>query len=427
MANFGIGIGAFADGLLKGINTGRAINQDKANAEDNADRKKLRDLQFKQLEQEVGDKQQFRDTASAAAESAKTTRSADIQKAMTPTSNGTWKVGDKEYSSEAEATQAADGQVGSFMDYYMKTSVPKMQEHWAATGQVDKAQALGKWMEDENVKKGTKAWAGAVRSFQTGDRDGFKKNLMAAYNQQGYFDDGVEATGIEDKKNDKGQLTGYTIKFKGADGKETSQDFEGDDVAKLALNALSPTQVLSHGMDQLKVANAARADMAKEGRGFQRDVAKIGLQQQNTLESQANASQLRQAEEAEKLRTGGGSKKVIEANAIAAALKASGKDDKYIQLVYPQLLGVERGSKSETDRLDGYIATMGKSDLDFAGLPASQQVERAREMMNAVDQSHQPEAKTTGKPAGAADASSPVQSGKGVPIWDSKTNTLIYR
>lgn len=427
MANFGIGIGAFADGLLKGINTGRAINQDKANAEDNADRKKLRDLQFKQLEQEVGDKQQFRDTASAAAEGAKTARAADIQKAMTPTSNGTWKVGDKEYGSEAEATQAADGQVGSFMDYYMKTSVPKMQEHWAATGQIDKAQALGTWMEDENVKKGAKAWAGAVRSFQTGDREGFKKNLMAAYNQQGYFDDGQEASGIEDKKNDKGQLTGYTIKFKDKDGNETSQDFEGDDVAKLALNALSPTQVLSHGMDQLKAANAARADMAKEGRGFQRDVAKIGIQHQNTLESQGNASQLRQAEEAEKLRTGGGSKKVVEANAIAAALKASGKDDKYIQLVYPQLLGVERGSKSETDRLDGYIATMGKSDLDFAGLPASQQVERAREMMTAVDQSHQPEAKTTEKPAGAAGASSPVQSGKGVPIWDSKTNTLIYR
>lgn len=427
MANFGIGIGAFADGLLKGINTGRAINQDKANAEENADRKRLRDLQFKQLEQEVGDKQQFRDTASAAAEGAATARQADIQKAMTPTSNGTWKVGDKEYSSEAEATQAADGQVGSFMDYYMKTSVPKMQEHWAKTGQIDKAQALSTWMEDENVKKGAKAWAGAVRSFQTGDREGFKKNLMSAYNQQGYFDDGMEATGIEDKKNDKGQLTGYTIKFKGPDGKETSQDYEGDDVAKLALNALSPTQVLSYGMDQLKAASSARADLAKEGRGFQRDVAKLGIQQQNTLESQTNASQLRQAEEAEKLRTGAGSKKVVEANAIAAALKASGKDDKYIQLVYPQLLGVERGSKSETDRLDGYIATMGKSDLDFAGLPASQQVARAREMMTAVDQSHQPEASTAEKPAGAAGAVSPVQSGKGVPIWDSKTNTLIYR
>ncbi len=427
MANFGIGIGAFADGLLKGINTGRAINQDKANAEDAADRKKLRDLQFKQLEQDVGDKQAFRDTASQAAEGAKTARATDIQNAMTPTGNGTWKVGDKEYSSEAEATKAADGQVGSFMDYYMKTSVPKMQEHWAATGQIDKAQALGKWMEDENVKKGTKAWAGAVRAFQTGDREGFKKNLMSAYNQQGYFDDGMEATSIEDMKNDKGELTGYSIKFKGADGKETTKDFNGSDVANLALNALSPAQVLSHGLDQIKAAQSARVEIAKEDRGFKRDVAKIEMQQQGAIDGQVNASQLRMAEKADERRTGGDSAKVRDAKAIAGALRSIGKDEKYINSVYPQLLGIERGSKSETDRLDGYIATMGKNDLDFAGLPASQQVERAREMMKAVDGVTSEASGATGQPTGAPGGVAPVQSGKGIPLWDSKTNTLIYR
>lgn len=426
MANFGIGIGAFMEGYMKGA----AFKQQ---MDDNKDRKRLRDMQFKQLEQDVNDKQELRDTMRSSADAARSARQSDISSLVNvgsqPSPDGsstvpTYSVGGKSYNTHDEATAAAEKQTGSFMDYYMKTSVPKMQEYWAKTGQLDKAQALGKWMEDENVKKGAKAWAGAVRSFQTGDREGFKTNLMAAYNQQGYFDDGMTATKIDDLKNDKGQLTGYAITFRDANGKETTQNYDGDDVARLGLNALSPTEVLSYGMDQLKQANAARADLAKEGRAFQRDVTKLGIQQQNTLESQANQSQLRQAEEAEKRRTGGDSTKVKDANAIAGALKARGYDDKYISSIYPQLLGVERGSKSTTDRLDGYIAALSKSDLDFAELPVSQQVAKAQEMMAEVDKARGGE---TATPGSAPADSTPVQSGKGVPFWDSKTQTLIYR
>lgn len=425
MANFGIGLGAFMNGLTGGM---QAYNQ----MQESKDRKRLRDIQFKQLEQDATDKQELRDTMRSGADAARTARQADIAGMVKPgetvgpdgVATPSFSVGGKTYKTQEEATAAADKQVGSFMDYYLKTSVPKMQEYWMKNGQIDKAQALTKWMEDENVKKGAKAWAGAVRAFQTGDREGFKTNLMAAYNQQGYFDDGMTATKIDDVKNDKGQLTGYAITFRDANGKETTQNYDGDDVARLGLNALSPTEVLSYGMDQLKQANAARADLAKEQRGFQRDVTKLGIQQQNTLESQANQSQLRQAEEAEKRRNGGDSTKVKDANAIAGALKTRGYDEKYINSVYPQLLGVERGSKSTTDRLDGYIAALAKSDLDFAALPVSQQVAKAQEMMAEVDKARGGE---TATPGSAPADSTPVQSGKGVPFWDSKTQTLIYR
>lgn len=431
-ANFGIGLGAFLNGAASGAQLMNQIQVAKDRRVDSADRKRLRDIQFRQLEQDATDKQELRDATRASADAARSARQADINGLINvgsaPSSDGsstvpTYSVGGKSYASQEEATAAADKQVGSFMDYYMKTSVPKMQEHWLKTGQVDKAQALGKWMEDENVKKGAKAWAGAVRSFQTGDREGFKTNLMAAYNQAGYFDDGMTATKIDDVKNDKGQLTGYAITFRDASGKETTQNYDGDDVARLGLNALSPTEVLSYGMDQLKQANAARADLAKEGRGFQRDITKLGIQQQNTLEAQTNASQLRSAEEAEKQRAGGNSPKVRDANAIVGALKSRGYDDKYIDSIYPKLLGVERSSKSDTDRLDGYIAAMARNDLDFAEMPVSQQVQKAREMMAEVDKVPGGEQ----SPAGAPAASTPVQSGKGVPFWDSKTQKLIYR
>ena len=69
--------------------------------------------------------------------------------------------------------------------------------------------------------------------------------------------------------------------------------------------------------------NANGAASIARGNAWQGGLQNIAnnYQQQNTLDSQANASQLRRAEEAEKLRIGAGSKKVVEANAIADKIR----------------------------------------------------------------------------------------------------------
>lgn len=423
MANFGIGIGSFMNGFANGANTYNQITEAK-------DRKKLRDIQFKQLEGEAQDKQAYRDLNRQGVEEAKAARQADISKSIIRGSaesaegpvQPSYKVGNRSYASEEEATAAAEKEAGSFIDYYMKTTVPKLQEHWLSTGDVEKAQNIGKWMEDANVQKGVKAWAGAVRSFQTGDRDGFKRNLMAAYNQEGYFDDGVTATGIEDVNNEQGQLLGYKISFKAPDGTVTDQTFEGEDVAKLALNAMSPENVLSYGMEQIKAGQEAQSEIAKEERGFSRDVAKIDIQQGNTLEAQGNASQLRIAEEAEKARTGGGSTKVREARAMGEALKAAGWSEEKVAAEMPRLLGIYRQSQSPADRLASTVEMLTKADLDFAALPDSEKVSRAKALMDTMDAELAPD-----EQQGAAPAQPQVQSGRGIPVWDSKTGQVIYK
>lgn len=434
MANLGAGLGAFMTGLQGGMNFGQQFKQ-------NEQIQKERGIRLGRLEQENSDNEQFRAVSKQAATDAGAARQADIdgkiqvgaaqQGEMTvPTFN----VGNKQYANKEEADKAASKDVDSFLDYYTKTSAPKLIEHWASTGEVDKAKAFQTWMEDENVKKGTKAWAGAVRSFQIGDKEGFKNNLLKAYNQQGYFDDGVTATKIDDVKNDQGQLAGYAITFKDADGNERTENFDGDDVANLGLQALAPDKVLSYGLEQLKTAQAARAGMAKEDRAYSRDLGKLQIQNQNSVGLQNNQAALTAAAKAEERRSGS-SPKVVQANAIAMALKSMGKDDAYIQKIYPQLLGIERGSKSTTDRIDGTIAVLAKSDINFAELPPTEQVARATAMIEEVDkatasvQENTQGATAAGQTrhnAGPDSNQAPPKS-RGIPMRDSKTGEIIYR
>lgn len=419
MANFGIGVGAFMDGYMKGANF-------KEQQAENKSRRELRDLQVSTLKQEVADKQGYRDMSQQAATAATSARNADIDSHITmlPDQSG-WKVGDKTYANEAEARTAASGQVDSFMDYYMKNSLPKMQEYWASQGQPEKAQALGKWMEDENVKKGARLWANAVRSFQLGDKEGFKSNLMKAYNQQGYFDDGMTADGIEDVVDDKGNLLGYQITFTDGNGKVTSQQFDSSDVAQMGLNALSPAEVFSHGFDQVKTAQTQQAAIAKENRERQWDVTKMGIQQQNTLAAQNNQSDLRRAEEAEKRATGGDSTKVREAQAIDNYLAGLGYDEEYRRSIAPRLLGIERQSQSPQDRLTSVI-TMLNNDYQFQRLSDAEKVKRAQDLIKAQDSALNEGQQRQSQPSGMSTA--PVQSsGQGVPIWDNETNSIIYR
>ena len=366
MANFGIGLGAFMGGLNQGMEAGE---------------------RFKTIQ----DNNKLRKIAADGTDAAKAAREADIGKSIKVGSidqNGTtvptYEVGGQSYGSEEEARGAAEKQVGSFMDYYTKTVMPQYQEHWMQTGQVDKAQAMQKWLENEDVQKGVKSWANAVRSFQVGDSAGFKKNLMKAYNNEGYFADGVKAESIEDVKNDKGQLLGYKIKFKDAKGNVTEQTYDGEDVARLGLNALSPAEVLSYGVDQLKQAQAARAELAKEGRKFDRDVQLEGVKQGYGINRDNNRSALRTAEEAEKIRLGSN-------NTAKTTSDTDLRKQLYIQLR-------KEGTKTaENNKL------LGKSDPVFNDLPQEEQAKIVEQQLQMLKRGTQQQG--------------PVQSQGKPPVW----------
>lgn len=403
MANFGLGLGAFLNGLGGGVKLSSDIMEAKS-------KKELRDMQMEDLRQSRSDKQQYRQMS---------------EQGM------------------ADAKANTDGQLDNVMNYYMQNTAPKLQQHWMATGDVTKAEAFGKWIKDANVQQGMRYSAGMMRAAMTGDADAFAKNMVSAYNQPGYFDDGMEATSAKVLRDDKGNASGMEVVLKNqSTGEETTHTFNSmEDVYKMAQSFGSPEQVFNAGMAQLKAAQDTRVQMAKEGRDWNRTVAgkqidhgfrvqEKDIDQQNRLEQDNNQSQLRQAEEANKARTGVNSPKLRDAKATIAMLKENGWSDDDVRNNLPSILGIENRSRPISSRIDDYVKMMGANNPKFLRLPQEEQIAQARSYIQAVDSQSArtgDEQPGVGLPSGTGPQQQQTQQGAGMPFYDRRTNSIIYR
>lgn len=397
MANFGIGLGAFLNGVTQGARAYSDIQDQKS-------KKELRDAQIEDFRQERADKAAYRQTA---------------QQGM------------------QDARANTDGQIDNVMNYYMQNTAPKLQQHWLETGDVQKAEVFGKWIQNENVQQGMRYSAGMMRAAMTGDADNFAKNMVAAYNQPGYFDDGYEATSAQVLRDKSGNASGMEIKLKNqSTGEETTHTFNSmEDVYKLAQQFGSPESVFSQGMNELKSAQAARTEIAKEGRAWDRTVAgkqlDHGFRVQEKasdhnyrLSEQNNQSGLRRAEEADKLRNGSGSAKMRDAQATITMLRENGWSDADVRQNLPAILGIENRSRPISSRIDDYVKMMGANDPKFLRLSQDEQINQARQYIQKVDSQN----------AGGGGAGLPTRSGggqsqqgAGMPFYDRRTNSIIYR
>lgn len=353
MSNFGIGLGSFMQGVASGANT-------MANMQDSWSKKELRDMQMADLKQARADKQQLRDMT---------------QQGM------------------KDAQANTDGQIDNVWNYYMQNTAPKIVEHYMGAGDPTTANAYKQWISDANVQQGAKFGVGMMRAAAMKDLDGVGKYMIQAYNQPGYFEDGNTATGYKVLRNDKNEPTGLEISLKGADGKESKHTFDNiDEVYKLASTFGNPLEVFKTGMAAYQQQQAAavknKAEVQKEEREWNRDVAKMGLQQGYTLESQTNQSQLRRAEEAEKLRNGGGSTKVRDARAAEEYLRSKGMSEERINALAPQLVGVENQGVPITKRIDTYVIEKNKDvlDKDWQKLSDAEKTERAVKELKVRDE-----------------------------------------
>ncbi|UZV40804.1 hypothetical protein 12Stean4476_00042 [Erwinia phage Stean] len=400
MADFGIGLGAF----LNGVSNGAKVYSD---IQDAKSKKTLRDAQIADFQQQQSDKQQYRQMS---------------EQGMT------------------DAKANTDGQTDNVMNYYMQNTAPKLQQHWMATGDVTKAEAFGKWIQDSSVQQGMRHSAAMMRSAMMGDADGFAKNLVATYNQPGYFDDGFEATGAKVIRDDKGNAAGMEVKVRNQQtGEESTQTFNSmEDVYKLAQSFSSPDAVFTHGMNELKAAQSARTEMAKEGRAWQRTVAgkemdhgyrvqEKATDQDYQLERQNNQSQLKQAEETQKAKTGAGSNKIRDAQATIGMLKQNGWTDDDVKANLPSILGIENRSRPVSSRIDDYVKMMGANDPKFLRLSQDEQITQARAYIQKVDSQ-------SAGPGGAglptrqgANGGGQTEQGAGMPFYDRRTNSIIYR
>jgi len=328
-ANFGIGIGAFAQGLSSGIDTGA----------------KLHGLM------QQGKLRKAREAGMADAKAARQSAIDGLVKVGSTSNAGntatvpTYKVGDQSYADEASARKAAEGQVGSLDEFYTKVAAPKIYEEYLAIDP-EKAEAWKAWNEAKQVKQGQRLWASAVMKANMGDFDGFGKELVKAYNTRGYFDDGTQVKDWKTLKDDKGNITGAQLTFKGPDGKEFTQVINGmEDAYRLGAFMLSPENVFNTGWAEIQAAKKAQLEMAKEDRKFQRDVYRDDRKaaNQSALQSQRDDAALERTVTGKQMDAANKSSAV---NQKVELLKRNGFSDDWIAQNLPAILGIGEYKKA---------------------------------------------------------------------------------
>lgn len=386
MSNFGLGVGAFAQGLMGGMNAMQGYKRAQTQQD-------LADLQLQDMKDEHAQKQGFKDLSAQGMN---------------------------------DARANTDGQLSSVTDYYMKNTAPKLKEYWLSQGDVTKADAFGKWLDNENVQQGMKYSAGFMRAAQLGDAQGAMDNLVKAYNQPGYFDDGKSAVNAKLIRDKNGDNAGMEITLRdNKSGEETTQTFNSmADVYKMGMQFASPETVFNYGMKQLEAGQSATAATAKENREWQRDNLKAERDHGYKQEEQNNASQLRMAEDAEKSRNSVNNPEAQRIKARVDAFKASGKDDAWINANMTQIVGIENRSRPVTSRIDDYIKLKTENDRKFRDLPQDQQIKEAQSYIEKQDSLTSP---GLGVPTGQGGAQTQQSQPQGDIYFDTKTGKLINR
>lgn len=328
-ANFGIGVGAFAQGLSSGIDTGAKLHGLMQQG-------KLR----KARESGMADAKAARQSAIDGLVQVGSASSPDGQMTMP-----TYQVGDQSYGDETSARKAAEGRVGSLDEFYSKVAAPKIYEQYLEIDP-EKAEAWRAWNEAKEVKRGQKHWAQAVMKANMGDFDGFGQELVKAYNTRGYFEDGTKVKDWKTIKDDKGNITGAQFTFKGPDGKEFTQVVNGmEDAYRLGAFMLSPENAFNTGWSEIQAAKKAQLDMAKEDMKFRRNVAledrkevgRVNRQQMQNDAAMERTVTSRQMDAANK---------TAAVDAKVAALKKAGYPDAFINEALPAMLGIGEYKKA---------------------------------------------------------------------------------
>lgn len=322
-ANFGIGLGAFAQGLTQGISAGKQLR-------DLADQNKIRSAQKEGMA------------------AAKQARSAAID-GLIETGSGpnadntmtvpTYKVGDQSFSDQASARKAAEGQVGGLAEFYQKVAAPKIYEQLLEVDP-EKAAKWKDWNDNEQVKEGQRHWAAAIAKANAGDFDGFGQSLMKAYNTRGYFEDGTKVTKWDTMRDDQGNITGVNLTFKGPDGKEFQQSVNGaEDAYRVGSYMLSPENVFKYAWAEHQSAQKAKLESAKEDRKFQRDVFRDDRKaaNQRELQTQRDNSAMERTVTGKQMDAAA---KTDQFNRKVEALKTAGYSPEWINQNLPSIMGI---------------------------------------------------------------------------------------
>lgn len=404
-ANFGIGVGAFAQGLTQGMQLGNQINT-------------------------ARDQYQVRKAHREGMANAKTARQSAIDElvqvgagpnASNTMTMPTYQVEGQSFADEGSARKAAESRVGSVTDFFYQNEAPKIADLYMEQGDVEKAETWRKWIQDKNVQKGFQYGVRAFQAASMGDDETAIKNMVKMYNQPGYFEDGSKATGYKPVKGKDGSTIGYAITVKDAQGNENVLNVEkGEGMLRAMMPFVDPKSVYEAGWAEITAERNARLKAVQEDMKFKRDIYRDDRRalSQRDLAAQRDAASLDRTVIGKQMDS---ANKTAAVDAKVAALKKAGYSDAFINEALPAMLGIgeyKKAAAPEEVRRMLHQARL-SSDRSYARKSPQEQaavIEQDMQLISGPQQRRNPM-------AGGMQSQAPA--GRGPMILDTQTGQLV--
>ena len=292
-------------------------------------------------------------------------------------------------------------------DFLYSKVLPIARNKFVEAGDLDAADRLDKQMESAKGKAAISLYGKAYNALTYGNDVNKAVQLFGEYYNR-FVDDGVDFTKGEITKD--GQIA-ITTKNK-ADGKEGSLTMSRGQLLRMGM-AYNPVELFKMNLTEAQEAEKAgaknRADIAKEDRQFNRDIEKM------TIKDQLDAANV-------------GAKERRAMNTKIEALRAAGYSEDFINRSMPAILGIgdKKATSPDEARRLAYADRL-KSDHMFGRKSKEERDRIISEDMGIVFAGGKPsDMPAAPAPATTAAAGLP-KAGKGIPVFDTKTNTIIYK
>jgi hypothetical protein len=183
---------------------------------------------------------------------------------------------------QGQAPQVSDQQraqgAATFREYYQTQVAPKQIEALYQAGEIQKAEQLQTWLEDERSQALQENYARAVHAASIGDERGFFDHLGKVYNS---FDDGYRFVADESDlyKNDAGATIAKVTLENTATGERFTQEYEGgEELIQQVLTQMDPISVFEQLRGQAEAEAAAAAEQQAWEIGLVRKRIEAGIE-----------------------------------------------------------------------------------------------------------------------------------------------------
>lgn len=297
-SNWGIGLGSFAGGISRGLETGVRLREI---IDQNVKRGAIKEAHGQAAQERAQDAQELVKISEQAGPVQPEPEEGGLSKFVSSMFGGeegqkqmpkTYSFGGKDYKTMEEAQEKASSTLAPIANYMDKYNEQIQNAIISKTGNAELAEQYGEFANQAKSRRMFASAANAYRKFGAGNYEGGIQDIGDIY-KNGDF--GVEVIGHRPVNDKEGNLTGFDISMRNTDtGKEFSQTMTPDSLLEFTKTFATPAQMFSHLYQRQASADAAKVELAKEGVKNTWENYKLDKQQAHKLEEITTEGKVKQ-------------------------------------------------------------------------------------------------------------------------------------